>query len=119
MIQIRKGVFETNSSSTHNMVIVPDSINGTVWIYDNEIISEEEKDKIILKALKYYNLDNPPIKEGLSDLELYELLKDYLYDLYTLEDWLDSSDTLSTSSENYTTPKGEKLTIYCKYGYND
>jgi len=46
MKQIRKGVFETNSSSTHSICIakdveltLPSSINFLIWIHSLDMIS--------------------------------------------------------------------------------
>lgn len=128
MITIRKGVFETNSSSTHSMVVIPDSIKDDFWIYSKNygdpyvILNKAERDKILLKNINQYNKHNPSnlitgtVDEMIKKFEESEFFYEFENPV-SLEQWMDD-EYLETDVYNYTTPKGEELKIYCKYGYN-
>lgn len=129
---IRKCVFETNSSTTHSIVIM----------------TAEQSDKWENEGLYYYNDEyyHPfnKIEENLRPIngtlyteeEVLNFLKligcDYNEDDYvsvesfvrecdagfrTYNMWLDS-DYLEYETARYTMPSGEKIVTYCKYGYD-
>lgn len=138
MRQIRRGVFETNSSSTHSLTIcTEDQYNdwkaGKIF-YD--VYKEEFMDKVQLTdcekemAEKYY-------KEHLETLafykkwnELNDSEKEAWYHRYYISEIKDFRDGIVTyheyfsggSLETYvqfcTTPGGEKLVAFGKYGYD-
>ena len=96
---IRKGVFETNSSSTHSLTIVSkeefEKFKKGELLFDRDyecLISQEDKKKKE-KEENYYE-------------EEYE----------NYEDWKD--DNLETYAEKYKTKKGEEIVIFGKYGYD-
>lgn len=91
--QIRAGVFETNSSSTHSLVIC----------------SKEEYEKLQKGELfiDYYYDKLISSKEDAK----------YPEDVITLDEFFDN-DYLETFSRSYTTPKGEEVVAFGKYGYN-
>ena len=91
MKQIRIGVFETNSSSTHTLVVCTD-----------EELEKWKKGEMIYEygeGLVPSNYSNTP-----SNGE-------------TFEDFVDD-DYLKVDSNTYVTKGGEKLNIICKHGYN-
>ena len=91
MIQIRYGVFETNSSSTHSMVVC----------------SEEDYQKWVDGELLY----------DYGDLVKREdLPEEYLEDYKTYEQFMDS-DYEEVGETIHTTPNGEKVHIIYKYGH--
>lgn len=56
MKKIRKGVFETNSSSTHTITMCTKSdynkfVNGEMYIFDDELITKEERNLIARKLI--------------------------------------------------------------------
>ena len=91
MRQIRIGVFETNSSSTHTLVVCTD-----------EELEKWKKGEIVynyregLIPLDYSNIS--------SDGEVFEVFMD--------------DDELEIDIHTYVTKEGENLTIFCKHGYN-
>lgn len=91
MKQIRIGVFETNSSSTHTLVVCTD-----------EELEKWKKGEIIYNYIDgFIPSDNSNIS---SDGETYEAFMD--------------DEELEIEVYNYVTKGKENLTIFCKYGYN-
>lgn len=143
MIQIRKNVFETNSSSTHCMVIGTASDfekweNGEVYYYDSWrndghrfITKEEAIEK--LKNSEYKNSDTDKAIKYLETCELdasdYDDDEDeakcaifeemaskdiYEYDYYVN----DHCEYLESEEATYNTPGGETIKVLCHYGYD-
>lgn len=138
MRQIRRGVFETNSSSTHSLTIcTEDQYNdwkaGKIF-YDR--YNEDFCEKFILtdheKAMAEEDYE-----EHYGSLifhknwnELTEEEKEVWYQKYYISEIKDSEDDivtyreyfggggLETYVEFYTTPKGEKIVAFGKYGYD-
>ena len=125
MIQVRYGIFETNSSSTHSLVIVPDDLKE-FWIYDDIIINKFERDLIHAKNIERHNNNHPDDLITYNEDNFEEAIEKYIetnginyYDYpITLDQWLDD-EYLESGSETYITPKGEKINIYYKHGFND
>lgn len=107
MRQIRFGTFETNSSSTHSLVIgTPEQIasweDGELFInyyddYATEFKTKEELDQMEAEAKekgKHFYRDE--WKNG--------------------EEWDEATEYLDHDSQIITTPGGEQLSIVCAYG---
>lgn len=91
MRQIRIGVFETNSSSTHTLVVCTD-----------EELEKWKKGEIIYNYIDgFIPSDNSNIS---SDGETYEAFMD--------------DEELEIEIYTYVTKGEENLTIFCKHGYN-
>lgn len=128
MIQIRRGVFETNSSSTHSITIAPESDfnkwkNGDVYLNDGWWSSSEDpnKDKTFLTKDEAINLlgsyEYYKRNEDLNDMndeELNEVFGDW--DIYTFENYWD--DYLEDYETHYTTEHGDDIIVFGQYGYN-
>ena len=103
MRQIRFGTFETNSSSTHSLVIgTPEQIekweNGELFInyyddYATEFKTKEELDQMAETEESFYRDE---WKNG--------------------EEWDEATEYLDHDSQIITTPGGEQLSIVCAYG---
>lgn len=103
MRQIRFGTFETNSSSTHSLVIgTPEQIekweNGELFInyyddYATEFKTKEELDQME-ETEEYFSRED--WKNG--------------------EEWDEATECLDHDSQIITTPGGEQLSIVCAYG---
>ena len=91
MRQIRIGVFETNSSSTHTLVVCTDE-ELEKW-KKGEMVYEYGEGLI---PLDYSNIS--------SDGEVFEVFMD--------------DDESEIDIHTYVTKEGENLTIFCKHGYN-
>ena len=133
--QIRRGVFETNSSSTHSLTICPeeqfeDWKRGKLLFntWDDEFVvvhdlTEEEKQNA---KNDYENRKSTYWKdwEQLTDEEIKNWYSAYSKehklcsrrDCKTYEDW--KYDDLEYFVEYYTTPGGEKIVAFGKYGYD-
>ena len=120
---IRLGIFETNSSSTHTMVIMPEEDfnkwrTGEILKYkwDNTFVSKEEADGIINKLKKDYAKE---YNVNIEDIKCYELNEDSRYDEKLALTYDDFNDWQNLESEinYYTTKSGEKLIIICWFGY--
>lgn len=124
MKTIRANTFETNSSSTHSMIILTEEEynkleSGELYLYDDEVITKEEAKNIFLKHMNEdkYEYDN--------DLSFEENIKNYLdeFEYYSseypqsLENWKEE-DELESDTNIYISPSGDKLRIICKYGTN-
>lgn len=130
MKTIRANTFETNSSSTHSMVILTEEEdnqlrNGELYLtnkYDEEIITKEERDAIFYKAIEEYNKDCENTKiEGTKITTIEEFMEtdDYLDNRSEfpcdIDEWADN-EYLSYDYSNYTSPSGDKLIIHLLYG---
>ena len=123
MKTIRANTFETNSSSTHSMIILTEEEynkleSGELYLKDDEVITKEEAKNIFLKHMNEdkYMYDD--------DLSFEENIKNYLdeFEYYpseypqSLETWKEG-DELESDTNIYISPSGDKLKIICKYGY--
>jgi sucrose-6-phosphate hydrolase SacC (GH32 family) len=126
MQTIRANTFETNSSSTHSMVILTEEQeklfnSGELYFksdWEDDIITKEERNQIILKSIELTNWEIIPDLSEEENIDMYLSECDDRYGLpISLDQWCES-DYLESSSENYTSPSGDKLVIYAKYGYN-
>lgn len=113
MRQIRKGTFETNSSSTHSLVMTIAS----------------EFDRWVKGELYYCNYLWSGFKEeGFEEGKLYP--KDVVdacyekfglerdsYDFCTYDEFI-NTDALDIDTYEYTTPNGDVIKAIAKYGYD-
>lgn len=144
MINVREGCFETNSSSTHNMVVVEDSQlekwkNGDLFYVENsnDFVGKYDRDnkiKEIYGSLVMEYANDQDFAEEIADAIKEHRLEDYVktmidegvwyldtYDLpMSFEEWERHWENreLEGDETTYTTPKGEKIHIYCQYGYD-
>ena len=128
MIQIRQGVFETNSSSTHSITIAPESDfnkwkNGEVYLnegwWDSSDGSNKDKTFLtkdeainLLGSYEYYKRNED--LNAMNDEELNEVFRDW--DIYTFENYWD--DYLEDYETHYTTEHGDDIIVFGQYGYN-
>lgn len=137
MRQIRRGVFETNSSSTHSITICPQEtydkwLNGTA-LYDdlnNDFIEAEELTPYDYEQAgqqyekykgKYYkNWDELSEAERKDYTSAYVLKNKNHYgqDLLTYADWCVRHGDLAKYSERYTTQHGDTIVVFGYYGYD-
>lgn len=135
--QIRINTFETNSSSTHTMVIIPDDqweawennelyyVEGT-WNKDVKEFVEKNNGRLTYskEELSQAGLfDDMPKREdyGEDEDEEYEYeedLNDYLADsdFINFDRW--DNKELEEDETIYKTKDGEVLHILCKFGYD-
>jgi hypothetical protein len=121
MRQIRRNVFETNSSSTHSIAFATKSefekwSNGELlykdgWRDKSRFMTEDEAIADI-KSSKYYNGELDDIST-ISKEEIYEIFREY--DIYDYEHW---GYDYESDVTHYTTPGGEEIVAVCYYGYD-
>lgn len=128
MIQIRQGVFETNSSSTHSITIAPESDfnrwkNGEVYLNCGWWIQDDipNKDKTfltkyeainLLESYEYYKRNED--LNSFNDEELNETFRDW--DIYTFINYWD--DWQESYEEHYTTEHGDDIVAFGQYGHD-
>ena len=109
MIQVRRNVFETNSSSTHSLVMAVKSDfdkweKGEVYYCNWAPDKKFEQGKFYTKeeVEAYYNETGDERDP---------------YDFCTYEEFCDD-EYLEVESYSYTTPSGEVIEAVAKYGYS-
>lgn len=123
MVQVRKNVFETNSSSTHSLVMAVQSDfdkweNGELyyceWFSSKlEEAGFEKKDfytkEEVKKACEILDIDfNSEDDDGWSERREHFVTYDEFCD----------TDYLETNEYSYTTPSGEIVKAIAKFGYD-
>lgn len=126
MIQVRNGVFETNSSSTHSIAICPSSEfdkwkSGELWLdtgwYESNVDSQFLTKEQAIRLAE--NSDFPPevnLREVSNDDLDWHLAKDY--GVYSYEKYFDANDSLEYYEESYTTQHGDDIMVFGFYGYD-
>ena len=130
MKTIRNNVFETNSSSTHNVSVFYaedyEKFRNGKLLYNpesDELITLEEGVEILLNDLS----EESKIKilnDKLTYSEIVDLYIDELEDTYIevpkfYKELIDSYyNDLETDITKFNTKSGENLIIMCRYGYN-
>ena len=111
---IRRGVWETNSISTHSITICSpeqwnDFAKGNLYLCDeSELISEEELNR------RYEDYVANATKSGKYCPRDIEQFKRW-FDIIDYDEWMDD-DYLEKYDEEYITPQGEKIICFGKYG---
>lgn len=128
---IRFNTFETNSSSTHNMVIIPDKYKEqwdknelyyVDWAYGKikELVEKSNGRKLFTKQeLEDAGIfDDMPKREDFEDdYDFEDAMYNYLSDLDLINKDKWDSRELEFEDTIYTTENGEVLHIICQYGY--
>ena len=131
MKQIRLGVFETNSSSTHSMVICTEEqyeklgVEYFIKDYTAEILTRREA----IKLFKENHADEENLLSTLEDDAIISLINrdyeaagvdkevfnfDYDDPIGDVEDW--AGEYLELDVNKFTTPSGDKMVTICRYG---
>lgn len=129
--QIRRGTFETNSSSVHSLQIMNaddfDKWNDNgLYVYEgfnwcwNDKSKAPLKDSIYTKeeAIAFINNSKYPLKEEFDfedEYEVEDLLREYGF--YSPNYYFDN-DYYESFSQEYTTPSGDKIVCFGYYGHD-
>ncbi len=126
--QIRRSVFETNSSSTHTLTICSKS-DFEKW-KRGELLLDEWRNKFIdVKKVSekdiesYYNSIKKPYYKNYKDLdddERKSIKNEYMKNEVsgtTYDDWGEDG-YFETYSQDYKTENGDEVVAFGKYGYN-
>lgn len=122
MIQIREGVFETNSSSTHSICMCLKSEyeawrNGDM-IYDSyteKLITADELREFVNLNKWYEDLREKVY--GLTDRELLRFISEEDGGRFQSHEAWPNSD-FENYYEEYTTPNGEAIVAFGEFGYD-
>jgi hypothetical protein len=145
IFQVRQGVFETNSSSTHTLTICSKDDydkwkRGEVFWLDNDLyklntdknfVTPEELEEL---AEKYNEKQQKRIDEGdrfAKVLDIDKVLNERseynnsYYDTersalkaYTTDDFYVGNDNLETYSKTFTSPSGDEMVAFGAFGYD-
>lgn len=111
---IRRGTFETNSSSTHSLTFMS-SEEYMKW-KKSELYLDDWNDRFYTKD-EFDNMVKECAKE--NDISIDEVLKKpSYYDLPKTYNQFFDEDYLEIEEYEYTTTSGEKIKAVCKYGYD-
>ena len=127
MRTVRRGTFETNSSSTHSITMCMESDyekwkNGEMYWHrwNDELVSKEEVEKEMAKLREEFIADNPDFDE--NNEEWKEELEQYINEdktYYTYEEFNDYHYIeYETFVDTFETPQGEKVVSFGYYGAN-
>lgn len=120
MKQVRRGLFETNSSSVHSLVIVPKE-DYKAWENGELVIDKYDEELITFKELEelYRNECNLTYKNNYNSCE--ECFKKNgccEWDDYRIKSFNGYYDDLDYESfeRNYTTKSGDEIVAFGYYG---
>lgn len=145
MKQIRKNIFETNSSSTHTLAICTED-EYKDW-KDGKLLFNKWNETFVKNSIKITKQDKVEAEERyntckgkyykdwseLTEAEREEYTYNYIAqqrrqekslsfeeDGLTYQEFIQNcnNDGLETETSHYTSPSGDKLVITCAYGYN-
>lgn len=145
MKQIRKNVFETNSSSTHTLAICTED-EYKDW-QDGKLLFNKWNETFVKNSINITKQDRKEAEERytiykgkyykdwseLTEAEREEYTYNYIAqqrrqekslsfeeDGLTYQEFMQNcnNDGLETETSRYTSPSGDKLVITCAYGYN-
>ena len=145
MKQIRKNVFETNSSSTHTLAICNED-EYKDW-QDGKLLFNKWNETFVKNSINITKQDRKEAEERytlykgkyykdwseLTEAEREEYTYNYIAqqrrqeksfsfeeDGLTYQEFMQNcnNDGLETETSHYTSPSGDKLVITCAYGYN-
>lgn len=148
IFQVRQGVFETNSSSTHTLTICSkedyeDWKHGDKFWLDNDwgklqtnksFVTPEELAEL---TEKYNEKEQKRIDAGdeyakvldidkvLNEYRDYDSWEDSYWDTersaleaYTMDDWYQRNGDLETYSRSFTSPSGDEMVAFGAFGYD-
>ena len=125
MLQIRHGVFETNSSSTHSISICKKSeydawVRGEVYLNDgwwSKVENEDKNKKFLTKEEAMKLIADSGYYEDVYSLDEEEL-SEVFYDecIYDVESYGNMCEYYEEYAEEYTTDSGETIIAFGYYG---
>ena len=116
MKQTRYNVFETNSSSTHNLVMCSENefkdFEAGKTYYCRWEVRDRNKNVVIFEEGKFYPKDEVE--------SYYESLGKSMEDAYDMEtyEYIMDNDYLESFEETYTTPNGDVVYAFGNFGYD-
>lgn len=111
LVSIRKGVFETNSSSTHSLTMC--SAGEYEEWKEGKLFFDDCDESFETKETIYKNLE---ITEDMTEDEIDDIISDS--DYYTYDRFMDD-EYLETFVDRYTTKSKEEVVAFGKYGMDN
>ena len=120
MLKIRQGIFETNSSSVHSMIMVNDDEYGQLECGEYYINQYGDSgkgkivyiDDIINEIRRTSDID----VDSMNEDELEDLIEEYGYKSF--DRFYENNDDYETFFETYTTKNGENVYAIGYYGHD-
>lgn len=117
-IEIRQGVFETNSSSVHSMVIMPEKQYAEWEKGELYYCNDDGKLYTLKEVLDMFDKNRQNKYNNMPSYKRDEKLSDFGYTNFEAFNPIDSwGDCLDEDVDYYTSPSGDKLVIRSKYGF--
>ena len=125
MIQIRRNTFETNSSSTHSLVMCMKKdynlwMKDKLWFIDCGAPSFVPWENVIKFMREHYSSAQEDIETLISEYEKnnMETVEDILsdYEIYSYSAWLDHSGAYERYSDSFITPSGDEVVAFGFFG---
>lgn len=127
-MKVIKTIFETNSSTTHSVVVMPkekyDKWTSGLYYFNGSYYGNKSEGEQPIEGEIY---TEEQVLEFLSELgyeyndEDYDSVSKYVEDcdvgFISWEEWFED-EYLETDKTWYTTPGGEEIVICCKYGFD-
>lgn len=124
MKQIRIGIFETNSSSTHSLTMCSGE-EFDAWVNGDTIFSDEDREfcsrdealaKVRADLSKWDNINTDEEYQAWLDDQYDGDEADMLHEngFYTYDNWGD--EYLDQFEDEYTTKNGERVVAFGEYG---
>ena len=114
----RHGVFETNSSSTHTVSIIPKDVQKKLKEDEGLWFHEKHGLKSLDEAIKFLPKHE---QENLAEYEdAYERRCEARYYLHC-EGWFSYgglNEDLEYDEKDYTSKSGDQIVVVCQYGYD-
>ena len=95
MKQVRRGVFETNSSSTHSLTIIT-----------KQEFDDYQKGKLVFDRWNNKLIDIKDKEVGEDEDQRY-----WVFDAF-------GGEYFETDNKSFTTPSGDQIVAMCYYGYD-
>lgn len=114
-VQIRRGVFETNSSSTHSLVITTQD-DFTKWKNGEVYLDKDTGDFVDEDYIVSYAKDSRWIDTDGKTNE--EILEEVLCDEYRFCTYSNYGDGYEYFDESFTSPSGDDMIAFGYFGYD-
>ena len=120
MKQVRLKTFETNSSSSHSLIIVSKEDlerwkKDELSLYDGKLMKKKEIIEHVKQLRRWYYETYAESRPAEDDDEAWLAEARDWNDLMSYEDYVDGPDTYEAMSETYTTKSGEEVVAICRY----
>jgi len=120
MKQVRFKTFETNSSSSHSLILISKEEMdqwkaGKMWFHDGRLKTIQQAIEDHLITTRWYYEKYPHKLPPEEDLDAWRKHIEEYDGLMSYEEYVDGPDTYEAMSETYTTKSGEEVVAICRY----